>query len=208
MSPDKAILEEVIKWDLTGGSPNGEVLHTLIPPGILRGQASLRMCLGEKDLHKDHRFILNSGFLNLAFTYLSLPANPGELISTLQSDLRAAQKNFLGENLPSVELKNFPLVKNAEDLIPINILFKTRIPQHLRSSRHLYTRKGYLGYDKGVRKGDLVRVLQGCRVPVVLRRVGEYYHHIGICSVFGLMDGEAAVLLEKGEVSMQQFNIT
>jgi hypothetical protein len=35
--------------------------------------------------------------------------------------------------------------------------------------------------------------------------VGEYYHHVSVCFVFGLMGGEGAQLLENGEASMRQF---
>lgn len=55
--------------------------------------------------------------------------------------------------------------------------------------------------------GDIVCVLLGCSVPVVLRKVRDYYTFIGECYIDEIMQGELVEALEKGEVSSQVFNI-
>jgi hypothetical protein len=80
--------------------------------------------------------------------------------------------------------------------------------KHFQHSRHFYTKKGYLGFGpKWVQEGDLVCVLQNCRVPVLLRKVDDHYEFISTCFVLGLMDGEAAEMVSRGEISMQTFEI-
>jgi hypothetical protein len=75
-------------------------------------------------------------------------------------------------------------------------------------SRLFSTTEGYIGVaPKGVETGDVVCVLSGCRFPVLLRNAGMAYVHVGPCFVLGLMDGEAAQLIAKGEVRAQEFLI-
>jgi hypothetical protein len=52
---------------------------------------------------------------------------------------------------------------------------------------------------------DLICVLSRCRIPVILRKFSNYYRFVGTCFVLGLMDGEAAQLLERGEADLQEF---
>jgi Heterokaryon incompatibility protein (HET) len=52
-----------------------------------------------------------------------------------------------------------------------------------------------------------VCIVQGCNVPVVLRRVGDHYIHIGACYVAGLMDGEAIQWVQNGTSSPQEIKI-
>jgi hypothetical protein len=46
--------------------------------------------------------------------------------------------------------------------------------------------------------GDVVCVLAGHDYPVVLRRKDSHFVLIGVCSVIGLMDGEAMELVRAG----------
>ncbi len=41
---------------------------------------------------------------------------------------------------------------------------------------------------------DVLAILHGCRLPVILRRLGssdEHYEFVGTCYMYGIMDGEA-----------------
>lgn len=55
--------------------------------------------------------------------------------------------------------------------------------------------------------GDLICVLTGCNFPVLLRRNGSTFQHIGPCFVYGLMEDEAAEMVQKGETVLQEFLI-
>ncbi|KAH7394379.1 heterokaryon incompatibility protein-domain-containing protein [Pyrenochaeta sp. MPI-SDFR-AT-0127] len=53
------------------------------------------------------------------------------------------------------------------------------------------TQKGYFGIGPPyARQGDHVCVLSGCKVPFVLRKVGQEWEVVGECFVLGVMDGE------------------
>jgi hypothetical protein len=70
------------------------------------------------------------------------------------------------------------------------------------------TRKGYLGIGpKDMQERDVVAVLDGCHMPVILRRRDEGYFFLGLCFVLGLMDGEAATMVEEGSAVTEQFEI-
>ena len=58
-----------------------------------------------------------------------------------------------------------------------------------------------------VRSGHLLCILQECHVPVVLARVADQYELISPCFVLGVMDGEAANFVKRGERRLQVFNI-
>ncbi|RDW77857.1 hypothetical protein BP5796_05709 [Coleophoma crateriformis] len=70
------------------------------------------------------------------------------------------------------------------------------------------TGKGYLGIGpKEMQERDVVAVLDGCRMPVILRRIGDGYCFMGLCFVLGLMDGEAATMVEEGGAVTEHFEI-
>jgi hypothetical protein len=117
-------------------------------------------------------------------------------------------KLFLGENISA---STYEAVNGWQDAVnepdELNGLW-IRYLEHFTRARYFYTRIGYLGHGpKCLQKGDLVCVLQNCRVSVILRKVGGYYQHVSTCLVLGLMDGEAAQLLKQGEATMQRFDI-
>ncbi|KAN0115561.1 HET domain containing protein [Hyaloscypha variabilis] len=202
---------EAFKFDLTGGLPSQEVLHTLIPPGIPRGQASLRLCLEDMDLSEKSRYVINSSYLDLTLFYLQSfqIVDPQGLAYSCQWDPEVNSKIFLGGDVTSSALERAGMVEGSREYEPIKqVGLVTRFYDHFLKARHFYTRKGYLGFGPGgLLKGDLICVLQGCRVPVILRKVDDYYHFVSICFVLGLMDGEAAQFLERGEAVVQNFDI-
>jgi hypothetical protein len=67
---------------------------------------------------------------------------------------------------------------------------------------------GYFGLTpRFSRPGDLIAILNGCNVPVVLRKHEDNYIHIGTCFVPGLMEGEAQVLLDNGRAKVERIRI-
>ena len=103
----------------------------------------------------------------------------------------------------SRELKDWwsvwcPAAKNAEEDRNIEALtfdeinFLDELQNIVLEKRLLVTETGYIGMAPfEARKGDMVCLLLGCRVPVVLRKFGEGYQLIGDVYVHGIMNGEA-----------------
>ncbi|PMD64881.1 uncharacterized protein K444DRAFT_520287 [Hyaloscypha bicolor E] len=74
--------------------------------------------------------------------------------------------------------------------------------------RMVTTEKGHVGMALELsRRGDLVCLLFGCRMPVVLRPEGEYFRFMGECYVHGLMFGEGIEAFERGEYQMEKFEL-
>jgi len=55
--------------------------------------------------------------------------------------------------------------------------------------------------------GDVICVVEKCRIPMLLRQQDDHFVIVGSCYVQGLMDGEAAVMLEKGDAFVQRLRI-
>jgi hypothetical protein len=79
--------------------------------------------------------------------------------------------------------------------------------RHYGLSRHFYTARGHLGFGaEGLQEGDLICVLPGSQVPVLLWRPSpSCYRLVSNCFVLGLMDGEAAEMLGRGDATMRAF---
>ncbi|KAL6411762.1 hypothetical protein AUP68_04136 [Ilyonectria robusta] len=90
---------------------------------------------------------------------------------------------------------------------------KTYEPHLLRGfrteRRHLFVLEdGELGMGpEGMRGGDLVCALLGCRVPFALRRFEQGYGIVGECFLVGIMDGEVVERIESGDLNVQAFDI-
>jgi hypothetical protein len=70
------------------------------------------------------------------------------------------------------------------------------------------TDDGYLGLaPKGTLPGDKIAILKDCPVPMVLRKVENYYVNIGSCYIVGLMEGEAAAWVANGRPIVEQISI-
>jgi hypothetical protein len=52
--------------------------------------------------------------------------------------------------------------------------------------------------------GDRIAVILGCKMPVVLRPMGDSYQFIGTCFAEGLMDGEA---VQYGQVGTEEISL-
>jgi hypothetical protein len=54
------------------------------------------------------------------------------------------------------------------------------------------TMEGYVGHvPRETKPGDAIYVLPGCKVPVVVRKMGGQWGLLGECYVHGFMNGEA-----------------
>ena len=198
------------QFDLTLGLPGAEILRTLIPPGIPRGQGSLRLCLRDTALNDGgHRFAFDYTFLSLGLAFLGLLGDFDAAGPTIEDRFQFVDDLFGG---PGAAECNLDSVGSEDDWARLRFkndqLLRSRILPSYWSGRHFYTRKGFLGHaPEGIREGDLVCVLESCGVPVILRKVDRFYHFVSTCFVLGLLDGEAAVMLRRGRASLQDFNI-
>jgi hypothetical protein len=68
--------KEALIFDLTGGISGADVIFTPVPPGIPRGQASLRLLVEDKALSKKLRYTITSDFLAQAMLFLQLHKMP------------------------------------------------------------------------------------------------------------------------------------
>jgi hypothetical protein len=67
---------------------------------------------------------------------------------------------------------------------------------------------GYLGMaPRFSRPGDVVAILNGCKVPIILRKQEDHYILIGTCNIPGLMEGEAKELCENGRARFEEIQI-
>ena len=70
------------------------------------------------------------------------------------------------------------------------------------------TKAGYIGLGPvGMQPTDIVCILYSCNAPVVLRKDGDDYFHIGCCFILGFMDGEVVEEVKIGKRTIQEFRI-
>lgn len=105
-----------------------------------------------------------------------------------------------------------PDIESAAKLFDPNVLstlsFFQSLPHNLRHFALVETASGYIGLAPiDTATGDSICVLNGSSYPVVLRRKDDHYILIGQCFVLGLMEGEAAEILDKEPDRIQHFNI-
>jgi hypothetical protein len=82
------------------------------------------------------------------------------------------------------------------------------ISNNLMMKRLFHTSGGQVGLGPiRMEPGDTVCVLDQCHFPVILRKVESYYVFVGCAYVLGLMDGEAACLVEEGKTRLQELEI-
>jgi hypothetical protein len=70
------------------------------------------------------------------------------------------------------------------------------------------TEKGYFGMaPEQTRRGDVMCILLGGRLPVILRPVDQHWEFMGECYIHGVMNGEAMGDLENGLYKLQSFEL-
>jgi hypothetical protein len=79
----------------------------------------------------------------------------------------------------------------------------------LRSGKGLITTsKGYIGLaPSSTERGDKVCVLLGCKVPLILRPIDDYFQVIGDAYIHGIMHGEAVEGVESGVCAFRDFEL-
>jgi len=58
-----------------------------------------------------------------------------------------------------------------------------------------------------IQEGDVICVLFNCRLPVVLRKIHDYYTFVGEAYFHGWMEGEVSEGLRAGTLRKQYFEI-
>lgn len=91
---------------------------------------------------------------------------------------------------------------------PLFMDFYEQIRYNVHGRSFFWTEKSYIGIGPALLKeSDIICVMLGCSIPFVLREVDDHYILVGHCFVLGFMDGEAMEAVEKGEASIQKFEI-
>ena len=71
-------------------------------------------------------------------------------------------------------------------------------------------RFGWVPFNRGgskdaqTRSGDVLAIFPRCTSPIVLRTLGGRFQVVGGAYVHGMMEGELAELVERGECQMQE----
>lgn len=69
------------------------------------------------------------------------------------------------------------------------------------SSNGFYTQKGSLGFGpKWIQEGDLVCLIQHCRVPLLLQKVDNHYEFIITSFVLVIISSEVAEMVNTGNL--------
>ncbi|PMD64423.1 AAA-domain-containing protein [Hyaloscypha bicolor E] len=124
--------------------------------------------------------------------------------------LRAAFEGFLHPSatlkLASVQLKDY--FQPTQESCPNPERYTEMLQRMLLHffNRRLFTAEGGLVGSATERTmlGDRIAVILGCKMPVVLRPMGDSYQFIGTCFAEGLMDGEA---LQDGHVETEEISL-
>jgi hypothetical protein len=83
--------------------------------------------------------------------------------------------------------------ENAEETMETRLFYASCFPSHGR--RFGITERGFFCLvPNEAKRGDLVCIPHGNKVPLVFRKADDRFRNLGECYVNGLMTGEAAVL--------------
>jgi hypothetical protein len=205
-------LESTFLFDLVGGGlRDGEIDWQLVPPGVTRYAASLRTFLEDSDPFTRERIVVgSSSYWRLAGLFFRMLGRLGdkEGIIPRHGDIGTIIGWLSGDELPSLSLEEaqavFQALNEDNEMLPT---LSYKLVLHASKKRHFYTKSGYIGFGhRGLERGDLVCILQGSRLPIILRKAENHFIHVCTCFVLGLMDGEVVELLKRN-AELQQFEI-
>ena len=92
--------------------------------------------------------------------------------------------------------------------IPLMGAVMIEVMKNLRGKLLFYTSDGRVGLGPvKMELDDVLYVLDQCKFPIILRRVNGHCLFVGYAYVLGLMHGETASLVEKGEVALQALEV-
>ncbi|KAF2248565.1 hypothetical protein BU26DRAFT_338233 [Trematosphaeria pertusa] len=186
-------------------------------------QAILRTILADSGSeHEDHiseleHLSVQSLLLAVVYFLDGLSSSP-PIFETLQAtveELGIASENHITSLLQEI----FPSTTTNDcwqsekelclRILGQGIFLRPHLWRCLREKQQLfYTSAGYIGSSlHGIRAGDIVCIIQGCPCPVLLRREGSHFLHLGTCFVLGLMDGEAALRVKQGSIKIEEVDI-
>jgi hypothetical protein len=122
---------------------------------------------------------------------------------------RTVHEGSLEISLSTISLSNPGVLFNALQTAKVHVSsFALAIGYKLNKRNFFVTERGYMGLGSPqIDKGDLVSVLPGCSVPIVLRKIDQWYVLRGECFVMGLMDGEAIDAFDEGKAVLEEFAI-
>ncbi|PVH88128.1 HET-domain-containing protein [Cadophora sp. DSE1049] len=147
--------------------------------------------------------VVNTGSMNLSAIGLDESHFNDSFLKTLCPTYTGPQHNWeegLFPNSPSQQVEFRAELSGA--VVSTFVVLRKRW-------RFFETERGYFGLCPiNSVEGDRVCVLSGSGIPVVLRRGdSDFFQHVGTCLVPGLMDGEAAALLQKGECHLEAMSL-
>ncbi|KAF5009684.1 hypothetical protein FDECE_4130 [Fusarium decemcellulare] len=119
-------------------------------------------------------------------------------VNGLESEISAYKGSLLRE------FKNWEPIGGLTEMMELH----NRLVDLSSCWRLTETEKGYLGLGpKGAVPGDVVTMLKGSHVPVILRKDGNNFRHVGTSFILGLMDGELSESMNDGEQARESFSI-
>ncbi|KAF4974993.1 hypothetical protein FZEAL_8177 [Fusarium zealandicum] len=102
------------------------------------------------------------------------------------------------------EFVNWEPIGGLTEVVELN----NRLVDLSSAWRFMETERGYLGLGpKGIVPGDVVTMLKGSCIPVVLRKSGDDFIHVGTSFILGLMDGELREDISEGKYPIKVFKI-
>jgi hypothetical protein len=82
--------------------------------------------------------------------------------------------------------------------------YLTGLREGLAKGRIFYIEKGYVGQAvQSIAEGDIITIIQGCKIPLILRKRGLHFVIVGPCYMPGIMDGEAVVEMKGAIVDLE-----
>lgn len=108
-------------------------------------------------------------------------------------------KSFIGLDIDLADIREMEVIDPDRLYVcRLEYLCRTRETTDKRVSAIYTTVHGRMGIgSRRLDQGDHIAIVQGCRVPLLLRRCGPYYNLVGSSYVSGLMDKEGVSLAVK-----------
>lgn len=205
---DKLVFEALWKCFVGGLNLGGKTSDFFPPPSFgelfarLAGMAETEH-ISLRDANAETKFDM----MNPLHRPLFIDDDPAAPFATWYKYNRDAI--FAGRTIRSWVDPHIPSKMNPMNIaVPIQNAFSHSWTNANASRRMGTTDKGYIGmFPELARKGDILCVLFGSRMPVILRPKGRYYLFIGECYVQGIMFGETMNDLRKGTYSVQEFEL-